>query len=117
MDSEAGGHLLDHHTRTAVPRDPHDIHEAFLGLAACLTHRHVLRRYGAGGGCPASRGAAPALLPVRVPPRDAGQVNDRRLTLLREQRDPGFRTKPQLAAALVAEGKQAGFPCRAVVAD
>ncbi|WP_184927064.1 IS701 family transposase [Streptomyces spectabilis] len=35
----------------------------------------------------------------------------------RGQRDPGFRTKPQLAAALTAEGQQAGFPCRAVVAD
>ncbi|MEV0186574.1 transposase [Streptomyces sp. NPDC050625] len=31
--------------------------------------------------------------------------------------DPAFRTKPQLAAALAARGKEAGFSCRAVVAD
>ncbi|WP_369392842.1 transposase [Streptomyces sp. CG1] len=31
--------------------------------------------------------------------------------------DPAFRTKPQLAAALAARGKEAGFGCRAVVAD
>ena len=31
--------------------------------------------------------------------------------------DPGFRTKPQLAAELVAAAQQAGIPFRAVVAD
>src|SRR6266511_1816344 len=31
--------------------------------------------------------------------------------------DPGFRTKPQLAAALVAAARTAGIPFRAVVAD
>ena len=31
--------------------------------------------------------------------------------------DPGFRTKPQISAALAARGKEAGFACRAVVAD
>ncbi|MCX5336362.1 transposase [Streptomyces sp. NBC_00140] len=31
--------------------------------------------------------------------------------------DPAFRTKPQLAAALAARGKEAGFACRAVEAD
>ncbi|WP_172388026.1 IS701 family transposase [Streptomyces sp. MNP-20] len=35
----------------------------------------------------------------------------------RGRRDPGFRTKPQIAAALAARGKEAGFACRAVVAD
>ncbi|MFG2480890.1 hypothetical protein [Streptomyces fagopyri] len=25
MDPEVGGHLLDRHTRTAVPRNPHDV--------------------------------------------------------------------------------------------
>ncbi|MEU7160895.1 IS701 family transposase [Streptomyces chrestomyceticus] len=35
----------------------------------------------------------------------------------RKRNAPAFRTKPQLAAALAAEGKEAGFPCRAVVAD
>ncbi|MFI8265021.1 hypothetical protein [Streptomyces sp. NPDC085665] len=25
MDPEIGGHLLDRHTRTAVPRDPHNV--------------------------------------------------------------------------------------------
>ncbi|MCM2428713.1 hypothetical protein [Streptomyces sp. RKAG337] len=25
MDSEVGGHLLDRHTRTTVPRNPHDV--------------------------------------------------------------------------------------------
>jgi len=25
MDSEVGGHLLDRHTRTSVPRHPHDV--------------------------------------------------------------------------------------------
>jgi hypothetical protein len=35
----------------------------------------------------------------------------------RGRSDPAFRTKPQLAAALAARGKEAGFGCRAVVAD
>ncbi|MEU2867235.1 transposase [Streptomyces mirabilis] len=35
----------------------------------------------------------------------------------RSRSDPAFRTKPQLAAALAARGKEAGFGCRAVVAD
>ncbi|WP_372408842.1 IS701 family transposase [Streptomyces luteireticuli] len=35
----------------------------------------------------------------------------------RGRSDPDFRTKPQLAAALAARGKAAGFGCRAVVAD
>ncbi|MFI1708282.1 IS701 family transposase [Streptomyces griseoruber] len=35
----------------------------------------------------------------------------------RGRSDPAFRTKPQLAAALAARGKEAGFSCRAVVAD
>ncbi len=35
----------------------------------------------------------------------------------RGRADPAFRTKPQLAAALAARGKAAGFGCRAVVAD
>ncbi|MDF3291556.1 transposase [Streptomyces sp. RB6PN23] len=35
----------------------------------------------------------------------------------RGRNDPAFRTKPQLSAALAAEGKAAGFPCWAVVAD
>ncbi|QCX82688.1 hypothetical protein C9F11_46770 (plasmid) [Streptomyces sp. YIM 121038] len=35
----------------------------------------------------------------------------------RGRRDPAFRTKPQIAAALTARGKEAGFACRAVVAD
>ncbi|MGW2864504.1 IS701 family transposase [Streptomyces sp. NPDC001205] len=35
----------------------------------------------------------------------------------RGRADPGFRTKPQIAAALAARGKEAGFACRAVVAD
>ncbi|MFE9813440.1 transposase, partial [Streptomyces sp. NPDC005548] len=35
----------------------------------------------------------------------------------RGRSDPAFRTKPQLAAALAARGKTAGFGCRAVVAD
>ncbi|MFD7407505.1 hypothetical protein ACFV7R_33670 [Streptomyces sp. NPDC059866] len=30
---------------------------------------------------------------------------------------PAFRTKPQPAAALAARAKEAGFGCRAVVAD
>lgn len=34
----------------------------------------------------------------------------------RGRSDPAFRTKPQLAAALAARGKEAGFGCRAVVA-
>nr|WP_246562843.1 IS701 family transposase [Streptomyces roseirectus] len=35
----------------------------------------------------------------------------------RGRADPGFRTKPQIAAALAARGKELGFACRAVVAD
>ncbi|MDX2546835.1 IS701 family transposase [Streptomyces sp. WI04-05B] len=35
----------------------------------------------------------------------------------RGRADPVFRTNPQLAAALAARGKEAGFGCRAVVAD
>jgi SRSO17 transposase len=35
----------------------------------------------------------------------------------RSRSDPAFRTKPQLAADLAARGKEAGFGCRAVVAD
>ncbi|WUX02755.1 transposase (plasmid) [Streptomyces sp. NBC_01450] len=35
----------------------------------------------------------------------------------RGRSDPAFRTKPQLAAALAARGKEAGFDCRALVAD
>ncbi|GGT34942.1 hypothetical protein GCM10010254_64190 [Streptomyces chromofuscus] len=35
----------------------------------------------------------------------------------RGRSDPAFRTKPQLSAALAARGKEAGFACRAVVAD
>nr|WP_234436339.1 transposase [Streptomyces sp. NRRL S-813] len=35
----------------------------------------------------------------------------------RGRSDPAFCTKPQLAAALAARGKEAGFGCRAVVAD
>ncbi|MDQ1032787.1 SRSO17 transposase [Streptomyces umbrinus] len=35
----------------------------------------------------------------------------------RARSDPAFRTKPQLAAALAVRGKEAGFGCRAVVAD
>ncbi|MEU6667867.1 transposase [Streptomyces sp. NPDC046727] len=35
----------------------------------------------------------------------------------RGRSDPAFRTKPQLAAALAVRGKEAGFRCRAVVAD
>lgn len=35
----------------------------------------------------------------------------------RGRADPGFRTKPQISAALAAQGKEAGFACRAVVAD
>ncbi|MFM9701090.1 transposase [Streptomyces europaeiscabiei] len=35
----------------------------------------------------------------------------------RGRSDPAFRTKPQLSAALAARGKEAGFSCRAVVAD
>ncbi|MCX5191196.1 transposase [Streptomyces sp. NBC_00268] len=35
----------------------------------------------------------------------------------RGRSDPAFRTKPQLAAALAARGKEAGFGCWAVVAD
>ena len=35
----------------------------------------------------------------------------------RGRADPGFHTKPQLAAALAVRGKEAGFACRAVVAD
>ncbi|WP_432190520.1 IS701 family transposase [Streptomyces sp. Tue6028] len=35
----------------------------------------------------------------------------------RGRADPAFRTKPQLAAALAARGTEAGFGCRAVVAD
>jgi hypothetical protein len=37
--------------------------------------------------------------------------------LAKGKRDPGFRTKPQLAAELVAAAQQAGVPFRAVVAD
>jgi DDE superfamily endonuclease len=37
--------------------------------------------------------------------------------LPRGKRDPGFRTKPQLAAELVAAAQQAQIPFRAVVAD
>jgi SRSO17 transposase len=37
--------------------------------------------------------------------------------LARGKRDPGFRTKPQLAAALVAAARKAQIPFRAVVAD
>ncbi len=33
------------------------------------------------------------------------------------KRDPGFRTKPQLAAELVAAAQQAKIPFRAMVAD
>ncbi len=35
----------------------------------------------------------------------------------RGRSDPAFRTKPQPAAHLAARGKEAGFDCRAVVAD
>ncbi|MEV0280138.1 transposase [Streptomyces sp. NPDC050610] len=35
----------------------------------------------------------------------------------RGRADPGFRTRPQISAALAGQGKQAGFACRAVVAD
>ncbi|MFK4273179.1 transposase [Streptomyces milbemycinicus] len=35
----------------------------------------------------------------------------------RGRSDPAFRTKPQPAAHLAARGKEAGFSCRAVVAD
>ncbi len=35
----------------------------------------------------------------------------------RQRSDPGFRTKPQISAALAVRGKEAGFTCRAVVAD
>ncbi|MFF3420768.1 transposase [Streptomyces sp. NPDC002698] len=35
----------------------------------------------------------------------------------RGRSDPAFRTKPQLFAALAAQGKEAGFGCRTVVAD
>ncbi len=35
----------------------------------------------------------------------------------RGRADPAFRAKPQMAAALAARGKEAGFGCRAVVAD
>ncbi|MFE7656068.1 transposase [Streptomyces bottropensis] len=35
----------------------------------------------------------------------------------RGRSDPAFRTKPQLSPALAARGKEAGFGCRAVVAD
>src|SRR6266704_2262845 len=37
--------------------------------------------------------------------------------LLKGKTDPGFRTKPRLAAELVAAAQQAGIPFRAVVAD
>jgi hypothetical protein len=37
--------------------------------------------------------------------------------LAKGKRDPGFRTKPQLAAELVRAAQQAGVPFRAVVAD
>ena len=37
--------------------------------------------------------------------------------LAKGKRDPGFGTKPQLAAALVAAARKAGIPFRAVVAD
>ncbi|MEU6145645.1 transposase [Streptomyces sp. NPDC047081] len=37
--------------------------------------------------------------------------------LPRGRGDPGFRTKPQLSAALAVRGKEAGFACRAVVTD
>jgi SRSO17 transposase len=33
------------------------------------------------------------------------------------ERDPGFRTKPQLAVELVQAARAAGIPFRAVVAD
>ncbi|MEI5102968.1 IS701 family transposase [Streptomyces sp. PmtG] len=35
----------------------------------------------------------------------------------RGRADPAFRTKPQISAALAVRGKDAGFACRAVVAD
>ncbi|MFC5150031.1 transposase [Streptomyces aureoversilis] len=35
----------------------------------------------------------------------------------RGRADPAFHTKPQISAALAAQGKEAGFACRAVVAD
>jgi hypothetical protein len=35
----------------------------------------------------------------------------------RGRADPGFRTKPQISAALAVQGKEAGFACRAVMAD
>ncbi|WSS92549.1 transposase [Streptomyces phaeochromogenes] len=35
----------------------------------------------------------------------------------RARSDPALRTKPQLAAALAVRGKEAGFGCRAMVAD
>ncbi|WRZ00334.1 transposase [Streptomyces sp. NBC_00481] len=35
----------------------------------------------------------------------------------RGRSDPAFRTKPRLSAALATRGKEAGFACRAVVAD
>ncbi|MEU4658715.1 transposase [Streptomyces sp. NPDC023723] len=35
----------------------------------------------------------------------------------RGRSDPAFRTKPQRSAALAARGKEAGFGCRAVIAD
>lgn len=35
----------------------------------------------------------------------------------RDRTDPALRTKPQMAAALAVRGKEAGYGCRAVVAD
>ncbi|WTP47948.1 transposase [Streptomyces tauricus] len=35
----------------------------------------------------------------------------------RGRADPAFRTEPQISAALAVRGKEAGFACRAVVAD
>ncbi|WP_327669596.1 MULTISPECIES: IS701 family transposase [unclassified Streptomyces] len=35
----------------------------------------------------------------------------------RARNDPAFRTKPQISATLAVRGKEAGFACRAVVAD
>ncbi|MFD1276230.1 transposase [Streptomyces kaempferi] len=37
--------------------------------------------------------------------------------ITRGSSDPAFHTKPQLAAALAARGKESGVGCRAVVAD
>ncbi|MFD9973916.1 tyrosine-type recombinase/integrase [Streptomyces sp. NPDC059017] len=40
MDSEVGGHLLDRHTRPAVPRDPHDVLTKLLRIR--LGHSDIL---------------------------------------------------------------------------